>query len=157
MSDQIENLGIILNTNQAMNELNAVEAKRQQVEGGLKSTQDNTRMTKAMAFAVAAQSWDMLRGVLKLAGVTISEVTNAVVRSTLNVGNSLYQVAAAYAAAGTVSPFMAAAAITTMIQAGIVIGTAIALDGQNQQAMKYISASNSILHGVNGFIGTINW
>lgn len=153
----VENLGILLDTSQAMNDLNAVESKRLEVETGLKTTQDNTRMTKAMAFAVAAQSWEMLRGVLKLAGVTISEVTNAVVRSTLNVGNSLYQVAAAYAAAGTVNPFMAAAAITTMIQAGVVIGSAIALEGQNQQAMKYISASNSILHGVNGFIGYMNW
>lgn len=153
MSEEIENLGILLDTSKAMEDLRAVENKKQEIDAGLKKTQQNTRDTVQMAITAFEVGWDMTRGVLKLAGISISGVTNAIVRSVFAIGKQLYTLATSQA----VTPGMQWAAALTFVQAGITIASAIAYENESQQAMRTIEGTNMIISNVNWIIGRLNY
>jgi hypothetical protein len=157
MSENEMNVGIILDTSKAKAELNEVESQKKVADAGLEQTKQNARDTMQVSFAVVRSSYQLLKGILKAAGVTVDGITNAVIMSTLNVGQQLYTIGTAYTTAGAVNPMMMAVGIATLVQSGLVINAAINQEQQSKETMRQIEITNDIMGGIVGMIGAIHY
>lgn len=146
-------LGVILDTQKAMHDLRMVESERQRVEAGLRQTQENTNKTKINAIEAFQIGWGVTRGILKIAGISISGVTNAIINSVLAVGAELYKLAHIQA----VTPGMQISAALTIASAITTIASAVSFENDAQQAMNIIHGTNAIISEVNWIIGRLNY
>jgi len=153
MSEENLNVGILLNTQEAKQQLKDVNDQVQRTNQELNQTKQNSRDTMIMAIGVIRNSYGILRGVLKAAGVTVDSITNAVITATLQMGQQFYTLATAQ----SVTPGMQAAAVITALQAGIIIASAINQEKEAKDISREIEATTLILGNVNSIIGGMNF
>ena len=134
-------------------ELDAAENQRAQLDDNLKTTKEKAITTARFAMNVISSSYEMLKGVLELGGITIDRITNAIVTSSLQVGNMLLNIASAE----TVTPGMQAAAVITFLQAGFIIGSAIQMQQNSQSNLQQLAGIRNVFGSVNSFIGRLNY
>jgi hypothetical protein len=144
MSEEF-NVGIILDTSEAKRDVEEINHEVNQANHELEETKRSARDTMIMTMTVVRSSYAILRGVLIASGMTIDAVTNAVIQSTLRLGQQFYTIATAQ----SVTPGMQAAAIITAIQAGIIIASAIQYEEDRKKATDTIQATNLMLNGMN--------
>jgi len=153
MSEEDLKIGILLDTRQAKQELRDIEGEKKEMDKGLEETRDKARDTMMMTFGVVRSSYQLLRGTLRAAGITIDAVTNATIQSLINVGQQFYKLATAKA----VTPGMQAAAVVTFIQSAIIIAQAMQYEKESKEISRNIETTNAMLNGINGIIGSINF
>lgn len=153
MSEENFNLSIILDTNEAQNQLKDIEQKTKNADVALEEVKKKSRETTIAVISIIRVSYGILRGVLRASGITIDAVTNAVIQSALMMGQQMYTIATAQA----VTPGMAAAAIITGIQAGVVMGTAFAAQGKAADITRDIETANMIIGNVNAMVGLMHF
>lgn len=153
MADDELNVGILLNTTDAKRELDQIGEEVKSTNNSLEKTKENSRDTMLMAINVIRNSYGILRGALKAAGITIDSITNAVITATLQMGQQFYTLATAQ----SVTPGMQWAAVITAIQAGIIIASAVNQEKESKQISQEIEATNLILNGINSIIGGMNF
>lgn len=153
MSEENLNVGIILDTTAAHQQLAAVEAQASQVNQEVNTLSTNARETIRVTVGLMRSTYGMLRGALRAAGVTVDAITNAVVSATIQLGEQFLLIATAEA----VTPGMKAAAVITAIQAGIIIASAVQMEKEKKERQRSIEATNLIINNVNSFVGWLNY
>lgn len=149
----IENLGIMVDTSKAMADLRAVDKVKQQTDLELTQTRMAARDTWYMAMRVIRESWGMLRGLLMGMGITVSQVTNAIVQSAFRIGQTMITIGTAEA----VTPGMEIAAAITLTQAALVIAQAYQAEKSGKTSMEEISSTNLMLGNMSRMVGDYNY
>lgn len=144
-----ENLGILLDTAKAQQDLTDVERKRQRTDALLTQTQEKSKTTWMDAVRVARASWGILSNILQIAGVTISQTLNANIRAMFLIGQQTARIAAAEA----LTPGMAVAAALTFVQAGLMVASAYEAERKSKELSKEMKDAQQMFHAVNMIIG----
>ena len=146
---EFENLGILLDTSKAQQDLNDVERKRQQADGLLNQTQAKSKTTWYDAVRIARASWGILSNILEIAGVTLSQTLNANIQAMFLIGRQT----AAIAAAEVLTPGMAVAAALTFVQAGLMVASAYEAERKSKDLSKELKDAQQMFRAVNMIIG----
>jgi len=146
---EFENLGILLDTSKAQQDLNDVERKRQQADGLLNQTQAKSKTTWMDAVRIARASWGILSNILEIAGVTLSQTLNANIQAMFLIGQQTARIATAEA----LTPGMAIAAALTFVQAGLMVASAYEAERKSKELSKELKDAQQMFHAVNRIVG----